>query len=69
MKKTFIALVALSGAAMASTQVWDLSTSVTSGDYRYDATTGLFTDNTEVDGTVLNEKTALAKFRPTSASR
>jgi hypothetical protein len=55
MKKTLIALVALSGAAMAGTQVWDLSTSVTSGDYLYDATTGLFTDNAEVDGTVLND--------------
>ena len=55
MKKTLIALVALSGVAMAGTQVWDLSTSVTSGDYLYDATTGLFTDNSEVDGTVLND--------------
>ncbi len=55
MKKTLIALVALSGVAMADTQVWDLSTSVTSGDYLYDAPTGKFTDNTEVEGTVLNE--------------
>ena len=55
MKKTLIALVALSGVAMAETQVWDLSTSVTSGDYLYDATTGLFTDNSEIDGTVLND--------------
>lgn len=55
MKKTLIALVALSGVAMADTQVWDLSTSVTSGDYLYDATTGKFTDNAEVDGTVLND--------------
>ena len=40
---------------MADTQVWDLSTSVTTGDYLYDATTGLFTDNAEVAGTVLND--------------
>ena len=55
MKKTLITLMALSGVAMADTQVWDLSTSVTSGDYLYDAETGLFTDNTEVEGTVLND--------------
>lgn len=55
MKKTIIALVALSGVAMADTQVWDLSTSVTSGDYLYNAETGLFTDNAEVEGTVLND--------------
>lgn len=40
---------------MADTQVWDLSTSVTTGDYLYNATTGLFTDNAEVAGTVLND--------------
>ena len=56
MKRTLIALVALSGVALADTQVWDLSTSVTSGDYLYDATTGKFTDNAEVEGTVLNDK-------------
>ena len=56
MKKTFITLFALASVASAATQVWDLSTSVTSGDYLYDATTGLFTDNAEVAGTVLNEK-------------
>ena len=55
MKKTIVALMALAGVAMADTQVWDLSTSVTSGAYLYDATTGLFTDNAGVDGTVLNE--------------
>ena len=55
MKKTFVALMALAGVAMADTQVWDLSTSVTSGDYKYDATTGKFTDNAEVAGTVLND--------------
>lgn len=55
MKKTFITLLALAGvASAATTQVWDLSQSVTSGDFLYDASTGLFTDNTEVDGTVLN---------------
>lgn len=55
MKKTFITLFALASVASAATQVWDLSTSVTSGDYLYDATTGLFTDNADVDGTVLND--------------
>lgn len=55
MKKTLVVLMALAGVAMADTQVWDLSTSVTSGDYLYNATTGLFTDNAGVDGTVLNE--------------
>ncbi len=55
MKKTLVALMAMAGVAMASTQVWDLSTSVTSGEYLYDATTGKFTDNSEVDGTVLND--------------
>lgn len=55
MKKTFITLLALAGAASAATtQVWDLSQSVTSGDFLYDASTGLFTDNSAVDGTVLN---------------
>ena len=55
MKKTFITLLALAGAASAATtQVWDLSQSVTSGDFLYDASTGLFTDNANVDGTVLN---------------
>ena len=55
MKKTFITLLALAGAASAATtQVWDLSQSVTSGDFLYDASTGLFTDNTDVEGTVLN---------------
>ena len=47
--------MALSGVAMANTQVWDRSTSVTTGDYLYDATTGKFTDNAEVEGTVLND--------------
>ena len=46
--------MALAGVAMADTPVWDLSTSVTSGDYLYDATTGKFTDNAESEGTVLN---------------
>ncbi len=55
MKKTIVALMALAGVAMADTQVWDLTTSVTSGDYLYDATTGLFTDNADVAGTVLND--------------
>ena len=41
-------------ASAATTQVWDLSQSVTSGAFLYDATTGLFTDNSAVDGTVLN---------------
>ena len=55
MKKTFITLLALAGvASAATTQVWDLSQSVTSGDFLYDASTGLFTDNAEVEGTVLN---------------
>ena len=55
MKKTFITLLALAGvASAATTQVWDLSQSVTSGDFLYDASTGLFTDNSEVEGTVLN---------------
>ena len=55
MKKTFITLLALAGAASAATtQVWDLSQSVTSGDFLYNAETGLFTDNSEVEGTVLN---------------
>ena len=55
MKKTFITLLALAGvASAATTQVWDLSQSVTSGAFLYDATTGLFTDNSAVDGTVLN---------------
>ena len=55
MKKTFITLLALAGvASAATTQVWDLSQSVTSGDFLYDASTGLFTDNTDVEGTVLN---------------
>ncbi|MBR5196263.1 MAG: hypothetical protein IKW48_09030 [Akkermansia sp.] len=55
MKKTFITLLALAGAASAATtQVWDLSQSVTSGDFLYNAETGLFTDNTNVEGTVLN---------------
>lgn len=55
MKKTFITLLALAGAASAATtQVWDLSQSVTSGDFLYNASTGLFTDNSEVEGTVLN---------------
>lgn len=47
--------MALAGVAVADTQVWDLSTSVTSGDYLYDATTGMFTDNADVEGTVLND--------------
>ena len=55
MKKTFITLLALAGvASAATTQVWDLSQSVTSGAFLYDAATGLFTDNTDVEGTVLN---------------
>ena len=55
MKKTFFTLLALAGAASAATtQVWDLSQSVTSGDFLYDAEAGLFTDNADVDGTVLN---------------
>ena len=57
MKKTFITLLALAGvASAATTQVWDLSQSVTSGDFLYNAETGLFTDNSEVEGTVLNDK-------------
>ncbi len=63
MKKTIVALMALAGVAMADTQVWDLSTSVTSGDYLYDATTGLFTDNAEVEGTVLNEADGSGKIQ------
>ncbi len=55
MKKTIVALMALAGVAMADTQVWNLDASVTSGDYLYDANTGLFTDNGEVEGTVLND--------------
>ena len=43
-------------ASAAETPVWNLSTAVTSGDYLYDNGTGLFTDNTEVEGTVLNGK-------------
>lgn len=55
MKKTFITLLAMVGvASAATTQVWDLSQPVTSGDFLYDTTTGLFTDNADVDGTVLN---------------
>ncbi len=41
-------------ASAATTQVWDFSQSVTSGDFLYDTTTGLFTDNADVDGTVIN---------------
>ena len=55
MKKTLIALMAAASCAMADTQVWDFSTSVTEGDYLFDAQTGLFTDNADVDGTVLSE--------------
>ena len=63
MKKTFVALMALAGVAMADTQVWDLSTSVTSGDYKYDAATGKFTDNAEVVGTVLNDANVDGKIQ------
>ena len=63
MKKTIVALMALSGVAMADTQVWNLSTSVTDGDYKYDATTGLFTDNADVAGTVLNETDGSGKIQ------
>ena len=55
MKKTLIALMAAASCAMADTQVWDFSTSVTEGDYLFDAQTGLFTDNADFDGTVLSE--------------
>lgn len=48
--------LATGSASAADTPVWDLSTSVTTGDYLYDAATGIFTDNTEVNGTVLNDK-------------
>ena len=58
MKKTLIALMAAASCAMADTQVWDFSTSVTEGDYLFDAQTGLFTDNADVDGTVLSETNA-----------
>lgn len=54
MKKTIVALMALAGVAMADTLVWDLGTSVIGDDYLYDAETGLFTDNPNIDGTVLN---------------
>lgn len=54
MKKTIVALMALAGVAMADTLVWDLGTSVIGDDYLYNAETGLFTDNSEIDGTVLN---------------
>lgn len=56
MKKTIIALLALAGVATAAnTQVWDFTTDVTTGAYLFDADTGLFKDNTAVEGTVLNE--------------
>lgn len=54
MKKTIVALMALAGVAMAGTPVWHLGSSATTGDYLYNAETGLFTDNSEIDGTVLN---------------
>ena len=55
MKKTIIAFLITAGAAAAATtEVWDLGTSVTEGEYLYDSTTGLFSDNTAIDGTVLN---------------
>ena len=64
MKKTFITLLALAGvASAATTQVWDLSQSVTSGDFLYDASTGLFTDNTDVEGTVLNGADGSSKIQ------
>ncbi len=64
MKKAFITLLALAGAASAATtQVWDLSQSVTSGDFLYDASTGLFTDNSEVEGTVLNSVNATSHIQ------
>ena len=64
MKKTFITLLALAGvASAATTQVWDLSQSVTSGDFLYNASTGLFTDNSEVEGTVLNSINAESKIQ------
>ncbi len=56
MKKTLIALVALAGvAAAADTQLWGLSSDVTTGGYLFDASTGLFTDDTDIEGTLLNE--------------
>ena len=58
MKKTLLTLLAFAGAAAADTTVWDLTTSVTTGDYLYDAGTGKFTDNAEVEGTVLNDTNA-----------
>ncbi|MGN0868150.1 MAG: PEP-CTERM sorting domain-containing protein [Akkermansia sp.] len=55
---TFLAFAGMAWAA--NTQVFDLTTSVTSSDspsspYFYDSTNGRFTDNTSISGTVLNE--------------
>ncbi|MDO5472368.1 MAG: PEP-CTERM sorting domain-containing protein [Akkermansia sp.] len=63
MKKTLIALAILASQAMADTPVWDLSSSVTEGDFLYNATTGLFTDNTAIDGTVLNDKNGVNQIQ------
>lgn len=59
MKKTLVAILACGSAAFAvtNTQIFDLTTSVTASDspYFYNATTGTFTDNPDITGTVLNE--------------
>ena len=56
MKNIIITLFSFAGVtAAAETIVWDLSTSVTDGTYLYDSATGKFTDNADVDGTVLND--------------
>lgn len=50
MKKTLIALVALAGNALAtSTEVWDLTQTVTGSDYQYDASTGILNGSTLSD--------------------